>query len=77
MHKQGILRAKTIRLPLALYERLRLAAFRRHVPQNTLIVDAVDAHLRLLEAEGKEIRHKDGNSLNNDPANLEIQERQS
>jgi predicted transcriptional regulator len=68
--------SKTVRLPGDLYERLRLAAFKRHVPQNTLIVDAIDAHLRWLEAgHEKEVDHKDGDPLNNDPANLEVRER--
>lgn len=35
----------SIRLPVDLYEKLRLEAFQRRVPMNSLIVDALGSHL--------------------------------
>jgi predicted transcriptional regulator len=41
--------ATTFRLPKTLYERLREAAFRLHVPQVRIIEDALSAHLDELD----------------------------
>ena len=67
-------RSKTVRLREDLYERLRRASFDQRVSQNSIIEEALDAHLRRLESQGKVVAHKDGDPRNNDPANLEIRD---
>ena len=64
--------ALSIRLSRDLYERLRKAAFDHREPMNSIIARGTETELSRLRMRGKEIRHKDGNPCNNDPANLRI-----
>lgn len=44
------IQALTARLPRDLYERLRRASYERHVPQNTILCEALAEHLDRSEA---------------------------
>jgi predicted DNA-binding protein len=46
--------ALSFRLPVALYERLRRAAFDMRVPMNTIVTEAIEGHLNELERAAAE-----------------------
>jgi len=67
--------AMSARLPVSLHEELRLEAFERRVPMNTILVESVAAHVAARKAgvkPGDWIIHKDGDPANNDLDNLEV-----
>jgi hypothetical protein len=62
------------RLPTDLHEWLRREAFELREPMNAIVVAALEERRARSGARGRWVYHKDGDPLNNDPANLEIRE---
>jgi hypothetical protein len=60
-------RAITFRLPLDVYENLRREAFVTRRPMNELVTESVAARYA---GKRKVVHHIDGDTGNNDPANL-------
>lgn len=67
----------SLRLTDELHNRLVAAANRSHRSLNGQVEWYVEQGVTRDELASKEIRHRDGDLLNNDPANLELRERPS